>query len=137
MKSLFSTWVAFGLLWGIFLATPTFAQTEDQVINTAKTAIGAASTKELVKLCHDAIEIGLGDQKATYSQSQAEFVLKDFFTKNPAKSFEYIHKGASKEGLKYVIGKYTATNGNTFRVYILVKSTAAGFRIDTLDFSRE
>ena len=137
MKSLFFLWITFGLVWGVFSASPTYAQTEDEVINTAKTAIGAASTKELVKLCHDAIEIGLGDQKATYSQSQAEFVLKDFFTKNPAKQFEYIHKGASKEGLKYVIGKYTATNGNTFRVYILVKSTPDGYRIDTLDFSRE
>lgn len=136
MKLLFVIFFSLGLLASL-LNNPTLAQTEDEIITTAKTAISAGSSKEIIKLCHSAIEIGLGEEKATYSQSQAEFVLKDFFTKNPPKEFSYIHKGASKEGLKYVIGKYVATNGNNYRVYILVKSTPNGFRIDTLDFSRE
>ena len=62
--------------------------------------------------------------------------LKDFFKKNPPIDFEYIHQGSSKQGFRYVIGKYTI-EGSSFRVYILFKKNEDTYYVDTIDFTRE
>jgi hypothetical protein len=118
-------------------AHPTMAQTEEEVIDAAKNAIEAGSSRELTKYFYTRVELGVNENKASYGKSQAEFVVREFFAKNPPKSFEYIHKGASKEGLRYLIGKYTSKEGNTYRAYILIKEYEGSYFIDTLDFSKE
>lgn len=109
---------------------------QDAVIDDAKTAIKSGSSKELSKYCNKVVEISFDGDKSTYSKTQAEFVLRDFFKKYPATDFEYIHQGASREGLRYAIGKYSYDNGS-FRVYMLIKEFEGDFLIDTLDFSKE
>jgi hypothetical protein len=111
-----------------------FAQNE--VLTNARIALKNGSAKELAKYFSDMVELNLDGTKATYSRTQAEFVLKDFFKKYPPLSFEYIHQGSSKEGLKYAIGKYSY-NGGQFRVYILIKKINGVYVIDTLEFNKD
>ncbi len=75
-------------------------------------------------------------EKSNYSRTQAEFVMRDFFKKYPTSDFQYIHQGSSKQGLTYVIGKYTFDNGS-FRVLIYIKKVNDVYLIDLMDFSRE
>ncbi len=82
------------------------------------------------------VELNFEGEKSNYSRSQAELVLKEFFKKYPPMDFQYIHKGASKQGLTYVIGKYTFENGS-FRVWILIKKFDENYLVDSIDFSRE
>ena len=102
----------------------------------AKTAIKSGSSKELSSYCNKVVELNFDGDKSTYSKTQAEFVLRDFFKKYPPTNYEYIHQGASREGLRYTIGKYSYDTGS-FRVYMLIKEFNDDFLIDTLDFSKE
>ena len=109
---------------------------QSQVINNTRAALKAGSSKEFVKNFNTMVELNFEGEKRSYSRSQAELVLKEFFKKYPPTDFQYIHKGASKQGLTYVIGKYTFEDGS-FRVWILIKKFGDDYLVDSLDFSRE
>ena len=127
----------FGLLLsleGTALVTPVKAQTE--VLQSTNAALRIGSAKELARYFNNMVELGFDGNKSSYSQTQAEFVLKDFFNKNTPTGFEIIHQGASKEGLRYAIGKYSH-KGGSYRVYMLLKQNRGTYVIDTIDFTRE
>ncbi len=111
-------------------------QGEDAIISEIGTAMKSGSSKELIKYCNTTVEIKIDGKSSNYSQAQAEVVLKDFFTRNPAKNFSYIHQGSSPEGLKYNIGRYVHDKG-TYRVVMFIKKIGENYLIDTLNFSKE
>lgn len=112
------------------------AVAQGEILNDVKAALSAGSAKELSRNFNSTVEIGFDGNKSNYSKTQAEFVLKDFFSKNAPAGFEYIHQGASREGLKYAIGKYNTANGS-YRVYILIKQFKGTYLVDTIDFTKE
>lgn len=65
------------------------------------------------------VEITLPEKGNSYSKTQAELVLKDFFNNNPVKGFSIIHKGQNA-GYQYCIGTLITKNGN-FRTTIQMK----------------
>ena len=109
---------------------------QDDVITNVKLRIKAADAKEVAHYFNDIVEISIDGEKGSYSKTQAEFVLRDFFKKKPPLDYQKIHQGSSKEGLNYMIGKYTCAEG-TYRVYIVLKLFKGSYLIDTIDFSRE
>ena len=109
---------------------------QSKVINNMRAALKTGSSKEFVKNFNNMVELNFEGEKSNYSKSQAELVLKEFFKKYPPVDFQYIHQGSSKQGLTYVIGKYTFENGS-FRVWILIKKFGEDFLVDSIDFSRE
>lgn len=109
---------------------------QEDVINNVRTAMKSGSAKELSQYFGSIVELNFDGEKSSYSRSQAEFVLKDFFKKNPPIDFQYIHQGSSKQGFKYVIGKYVVSNGS-FRIWILFKKDEQSYYVDTVDFTRE
>ena len=127
----------FGLLFAlgnVWLVAPVKAQTE--VISSANAALRIGSSKELARYFNNMVELGFDGNKQSYSQTQAEFVLRDFFARNQPAGFEIIHQGSSKEGLRYAIGKYSY-KGGSYRVYMLVKQFRGAYLIDTIDFTKE
>ncbi len=117
------------------LATPVLIAQQDVIAN-ARAAIKAGNAKDLSSHFNELVELNFDDEKSSYSKTQAEFVLKEFFKKYPAEDFSYLHQGTSKDGLKYAIGKYTY-KGGAFRVYMLIKQANGGYIIDMLDFGEE
>ena len=99
-------------------------------------ALKTSSTKELIKYFNDITELKIEDKGANYTKIQAESIIKDFFTKNPATNFVYIHKGSSPEGLKYNIGRYSTKTAN-FRVVMLLKKVKENYVVDTINFNEE
>ena len=87
----------------------------DDVITAMRT--GNAGT--VAKYFDNSVEISMPDKSNSYSKSQAELVLKDFFTSNPVKSFEIIHKGENA-GSQYCIGTLQTKNGS-YRTTIFMK----------------
>lgn len=114
--------------------TPAAAQSE--VLTNIKSAIKIGSSKELSQYFNSTVELGFEGIKSNHSQTQAEFILKDFFNKTPASGFEYIHQGSSPEGLQYAIGKYTY-GGGSYRVVIYIKHLKGNYVVDMIDFARE
>ena len=112
------------------------AHSQSTVINNVRAALKTGSSKELIKSFNTTVELNFDGEKSNYSRTQAEFVLKDFFKKYPPSDFEYIHQGASQQGLTYVIGKYTY-DGGSYRVLIYIKKINTDYLVDLIDFSRE
>ncbi|WP_420576664.1 DUF4783 domain-containing protein [Ekhidna sp.] len=109
---------------------------QDETVKNIGTAIKAGSSKELIKFCNETVEIKINGESSNYSKTQAEVILRNFFTKNPPKNFTYIHQGSAPEGLKYNIGRYTHENG-AYRVVMFIKKIGDKYLIDTLNFSQE
>ncbi|WP_421874711.1 DUF4783 domain-containing protein [Marinoscillum sp.] len=123
------------LIW-VAITLGLFNIQQDQILANISTAMKAGSSKELIKYCNANMEIKMDGKTSNYSVAQAEVILKDFFLKNPPKGFQYIHQGASPEGLKYTIGTYSV-DGGKFRVVMVIKKVKEEFKIDTINFSKE
>lgn len=128
------TIITFFVFTLIFLSQSAFSQSI--VINNVRAALKTGSAKELVKNFNNSVELNFDGEKSNYSKTQAEFVLKDFFKKYPPSDFEYIHQGASQQGLTYVIGKYSF-DGGSYRVLMYIKKIEEAYLVDLIDFSRE
>lgn len=101
--------------FGILVSSFTFKVGIDDVIAAMKT--GNAS--QVAKYFDNNVEITMPDKSNSYSKSQGELVLKDFFTTNIVKSFEVIHKGENA-GSQYCIGTLVTKVG-TYRTTIFMK----------------
>lgn len=101
------------LLLTLFSFTPSWSI--DDVINGMKNGNSA----QIARYFDNTVEISMPDKSNNYSKSQAEMLLSDFFSNNPVKGFEIIHKGENA-GSQYCIGLLTTRSGS-FRTTIFMK----------------
>ena len=134
MKRYFLRTLLLGCLW-LLAQAPALAQGADNLA-AVRLALRNGSSRELSQYFAPTVEVGFDGDKQGYSATQAEFVMKNFFSKTAPASFEFIHTGASNEGVPYAIGRYVG-KGGTYRVFIKLKSSKAPPLIDTLDFTKE
>ncbi|MFN8242907.1 MAG: DUF4783 domain-containing protein [Ferruginibacter sp.] len=87
----------------------------DDVVN----AIRSGNVAGIARYFDNTVEITMPDKSNAYSKSQAEMVLKDFFSTNTVKSFEIKHKGENG-GSQFVIGTLV-TRGGSFRTTVFMK----------------
>jgi hypothetical protein len=73
----------------------------------------------VAKYFDNTVEITLPDKSNSYSKSQAEMILRDFFNNNPIKGFDVIHKGENA-GSQYCIGTLF-TRSAAFRTTVFMK----------------
>lgn len=106
------------------------------VITDISNAIKEANVDKVAKYFNTSIELTTDKGEEVYSQVQATAVLRDFFARNPVRSFTIVHKG-KKDGDEYVIGSYVSSKGLTFRVYFFVKQVAGKKAIQDLRFEKE
>ena len=123
-------------LFVLSMALVNQVQAQTEVIGHVSTSLKVGSSRELARDFNKTVELILDGEKSSYSKIQAELVLKDFLGKNPPKDFLIVHKGASREGLHYAIGRYV-TQDQSYRVYMLLKLFDGEYRIDTIEFSKE
>ena len=83
------------------------------------TAMKSGNASQVSKFFDNTVEITFPDKSNAYSKSQAELVLKDFFTTNGVKSFIVIHKGDNQSS-QYCIGILLTKNGE-YRTTIYLK----------------
>ena len=102
------------------ITTVIFAQTE--LPSSISNAIKNGNAAELTKSFNINVDLTLLDKQDIYSKTQAESLLKDFFTKNIPSNFTVIHRGG-KEDAQYYVGKLTTSTGN-YRISILIKGQA-------------
>jgi len=82
-------------------------------------AIKNGSASQLSKYIENTVEITFTAKKNTYSKSQAELVLKDFFNNNEVKNFAIVHKGDNPNA-QFIIGTLETKSGE-FRTTIYMK----------------
>jgi len=128
-KSLIFLIFLFGLL-----RLPVTAQ-EDPTDRIAE-AISQSDAKSLAGYFNETIDLGLPDNDNSYSASQGEMIMRDFFRKHPPSSFEIIQKGTTDPDSRFAIGTYK-TGTNEFRVYINLRKEKSTFRIHKIKFEEK
>ena len=133
MKNLKQIAVVFSLMLATVFFITGQAAAQGDLMGNVKSAVKAGSSKDLARNFGSMVEITLENGDATsYSGTQAEFVMKNFFSKNPPVDFSYSHQGASDKGQKYAIGTYTSKNG-TYTVLIRLKDS----KIQSMNFIKD
>lgn len=82
-------------------------------------ALKAGNASQVAKYFDTTVEITLPEKSNSYSKSQAEMILRDFFKNNPIKGFDVIHKGENG-GSQYCIGTLFTKNAS-FRTTVFMK----------------
>jgi hypothetical protein len=117
-----------------FLTTNSVAQEVNFELLTK--IIKSGNSKDLVKQFSKTVELNIDGEEASYSQAQAEAILKDFFGGNAPIAFTINHKGSSKGGLPYAIGEYKNESG-TYRVWIRLKPESGRNQVYEMSFIKE
>ena len=97
-------------------------------------AIKTGNSAEVSKYFDNTVEITLPEKSNSYSKSQAELVLHDFFATNGVKDFEVLHK-SDDPGSQYCIGNLQTNNG-TFRTTIFMKQKGDKELVQELRFEK-
>jgi hypothetical protein len=105
----------------VLLANTSFATPTDGICNEVNKSIQNGSVQQLSKYFSSTVELSVLGKDAYVSKSQATSILADFFKENPPKSYVVKQGGSNSENTKFVIGTYISTNGNTFKIYYVVK----------------
>ena len=138
MKKIRRILVTFSLLLAtaLFTTAPAVAQGGDAMGNV-KYAMKAGSAKDLAHNFSNVVEITLDGGDATnYSNTQAEFVMKNFFSKNTPLDFSVNHDGTSEKGQLYAIGTYTS-KGGSYTVLIRMKSAGGKYQVHSMSFIKD
>ncbi|MFN5170709.1 MAG: DUF4783 domain-containing protein [Cyclobacteriaceae bacterium] len=99
-------------------------------------AIKTGDAKALARHFNTSVEITLDGNVSSYSKTQGEFVMRDFFKKSPPANFTVMHTGASKGGLQFAIGRYES-GGASYNVLIRVKDVSGQLLIHEMSFVKE
>jgi hypothetical protein len=108
----------------------------DNTTQEIAAAIRSGDAAKLAAYFDNTVDITLPELEGTYSKSQAEMILRDFFTKNAPSSYVIDHEGSSDNGSIYMIGIYKSSS-SSYRVYILIKKITGTFYIQQLQFDAE
>ncbi|MBK7035557.1 MAG: DUF4783 domain-containing protein [Chitinophagales bacterium] len=106
-------------------------------LDNISAAIKAGNSKALAEYFDNTVEVKIANKEGAYSKSQAEAIVKDFFAKNPPKTFKFIHDGPSGgNNAHYAIGSLGTDKGK-FRTYVYLKKVGDKFVIQELSFENE
>ena len=121
-----------GILYAFFTAFA-LSIAPQQSIPYAKldAAFDQNNSQAIVGLAKDKVLVNILGTEGAYSRSQAELVLKDFFTKKPNGSFDFIFKGQESSDGSFAIGNYVS-GGSKYRVTLHFKNVNGTYRIESI-----
>lgn len=82
------------------------------------------------------VDLGLPEKDNSYSKSQGEIVMKDFFKNYPPDAFDVLQKGQTSETNHYAICQYK-TEGKKYQVSIYLRKEEGAFQISKIKFEKQ
>lgn len=125
--------ISFPLIALILLAVFTL---KADIFDDIALAIESGNSREVSKFFSSQVELRIIDKEDVYSKTQAEIILKEFFVNHKPQQFKIIHRGSSKKGTRYAIGKLSTGNG-TFRTYFFIKKIGKRSYIQELRIEKD
>ena len=89
----------------------------------------------LATYCGEKVLMSVLGEEGVYSRSQAQLVLKNYFSKWPSGTFKFYFKGKESSEGSFCIGKYIC-GFNEFRVTINFKNVNQKYVIESLDVDK-
>ncbi len=115
------------LIISLLFLTPVFSSNPTGIPEGISKSINEGDCKELARFFNNNIELMILDNEDVYSKSQAELIMKDFFSKYPPAEFVIVHEGG-RETSRYAIGRLV-TEKTVFRLYFLLQKLEDNFFI--------
>ena len=106
------------ILLAMFLTLAMVVSAQD--FTSIGSALQSGNSSNLAKYFDGNVEVTILNTEAVYSKSQAEMVIKNFFSGNSPRAYKVVHNGDSGSGAKFQIGELT-TSGGTYRTYVYAK----------------
>ncbi|MDP2423651.1 MAG: DUF4783 domain-containing protein [Bacteroidales bacterium] len=126
-KFFFLLTIALLFIGGSFLSAQETPKEGDSIIVLLRTA----NAKELARHFNASVQLTLPDNDGRFNRTQAELIMRVFFSKYPPQTVTLNHQGASNDGSLYFIGDYKS--GKTkYRTYFLLKKVGANLLIHQL-----
>lgn len=91
--------------------------------NEIASLIRTGNAKELADFFGITVGLTISGKEEIYSKAQAEQVLRDFFLKNPPKSFVLSPTVDGFTTSNHGIGSYVSRQNKSFTIYFLLKKT--------------
>jgi len=79
-------------------------------VGDVASAIKTGDATRVSKYFDNLVEISLNDRSHSYSRSQAELIVRDFFTSHDVTNFQVVYKSAGAD-VEYCMGKLTTRHG--------------------------
>jgi hypothetical protein len=97
-----------------------FSSFKDTIeIDDVVVALKSGNASNLSKFFDNRIDLSLPDRADNYSRTQAEMIIKDFFSNSGVRNFELKHMG-EKAGSNYCVGILQTRTGN-YRTTLFMK----------------
>ena len=109
---------------------------QDDPADRIASAIRQSDSRSLATWFNQTIDLGLPDNDNSYSSSQGEMIMRDFFRKYPPSSFEIVQNGSTDAESRFIIGTYR-TGTREYRVYINLRKDKSVFRIHKIKFEEK
>jgi hypothetical protein len=115
------------------LVTWAYTQEKEDSIDPVVKTIQDADAKSLAAFFNMTVEMKLPGHENTYSSSQGEMIMKDFFKKFPPDSFSVIQKGNTDNSSRFAICDYLS--GSThYQVYLYLRKDQDKFLVNKIKF---
>jgi hypothetical protein len=82
------------------------------------------------------VDITINNSTSTYSRTQGELVLRDFFSKNAVRDFDIQHSNNSSSGPKTFAIGYLSTSNGRYKVYIWMRPKDGGYVLKEIRFEK-
>jgi hypothetical protein len=104
---------------------------QSDIVDTLSALFKSANSKEISKNFSSSVELTIIEEEDVYPKTQAEQIIREFFTKNPPVSSAVVHLINTNPNYRFGIIALNTKNGK-FRVAITLKKTANTFFITEL-----
>lgn len=101
----------------LFVALTSFSMLKG--IDDVVVSLKSGSVAQMINHIDNSVEITFVDNIETYSQNQAEVILRDFFKIHPVRDFQLLHQGNNSSS-KFCIGILKTEKGN-YRTTVFMK----------------
>lgn len=97
------------------------ARAQGIVVDEVNNAMKSGNVAVIARHFNDIVDITINRNQSTYSSTQAEMVLKNWFSKNTPKEYTIEHSGSSPNNKAiYCIGSIKTSTGR-YKVYMFFK----------------
>jgi hypothetical protein len=111
------------------------SQAQEEICSRIALAFQKADVSKILAQTTEQILITIGQKNVVYSKSQAEMVLKDFFEKNPPKSFKYIFRDNTNT-MKCVVATLQ-TDKQNFSILLAFKKENTEYLLSQLTIEKK
>lgn len=99
-----------------------------------KQAFAKNDARQLANHFANTLVIELPGKSGTYSKSQAQMIVRDFFATHKGTGFSIDHRGQNRDGSHFFIGTYS-TAGQGYRVYMVLQNQQGKMLIHQLNIA--